>query len=750
MRYVYKFASIDFNINSLIKWLEESKDFIPDSNSQQQLFNQNEDFVNINEDIAIYNQDVSMFINKNNQIELILTNFTDCFEYLAAKLRNMIDERTSYSDKKRITYPVPSVDYEVRQEEINDYIDDTSYQIAGDFYFNKDQFIKFIKFLIEKEEIKELLSEYIDSNYKNINIQKIVEYNNYIINYHELDNNSKEELNELTNSEQENSDEKYKSILDFYYDNNLCILPDWIPEKILLEFTHNNSSNNPIRELIQLWYKDTYYNSLKESADEYLYSSAEESIKDQCFEIEHRYGFNPFIIFPKKYEKNNIEDYRNQMTVDALLETMKELNKDFGYFCNYIHTCFDFIYLRIANIKNIIIKNNLQSLLKDNIQIDEQQLIKIVDKYENNINFLPENFMSNSLEEYFKNRNIVKEKNKLKLQNTSKTTTKEELENLKKLNITKNPFEYTYSFAPGKFPGAGAWRMENMQPFSIAIYPEINGFPDEILDDLNLHTVQGEHYLGWIGGFADVVSDIMYVNEIQSDIMQRTGKLSTKENHLEEIKKNISKLETELNALNNKPLYDPREILLNKINKIEQEQLTATNQVREKNKITLQKLYNQLNNIKDNQTKNNELKKQKITFNIQKLQNELKDTELNKKDAFYNRDIQEKYYPYKNKIEKQFKDWYALFFNTALKEAKNRGFKEVRLISANQLMKTWSRHVSPDTLILFEKIYDNTAKKYNAIPVSALSYNWWSIEINDNTKIAKLNDKSSQYLQRRI
>jgi hypothetical protein len=94
MRYVYKFASIDFNINSLIKWLEKSKDFIPDSNIQQQ------DFVNINEDIAIYNQDVSMFINKNNQIELILTNFTDCFEYLAAKLRNMIDERTSYSNRK--------------------------------------------------------------------------------------------------------------------------------------------------------------------------------------------------------------------------------------------------------------------------------------------------------------------------------------------------------------------------------------------------------------------------------------------------------------------------------------------------------------------------------------------------------------------------------------------------------------------------------------------------------------------------
>jgi len=79
-------------------------------------------------------------------------------------------------------------------------------------------------------------------------------------------------------------------------------------------------------------------------------------------------------------------------------------------------------------------------------------------------------------------------------------------------------------------------------------------FPRELFDKFKLHrSVPGEYSLGWIGGKWDSKTKILYVTEMQSDLMQRTYELSPKwlesegygKNH-EFIKKGWDKLKSKL------------------------------------------------------------------------------------------------------------------------------------------------------------------------------------------------------------
>ena len=95
-----------------------------------------------------------------------------------------------------------------------------------------------------------------------------------------------------------------------------------------------------------------------------------------------------------------------------------------------------------------------------------------------------------------------------------------------------------------------------------------------------------------------------------------------------------------------------------------------------------------------------------------------------------------KWHEYKSRVENTFKEWIPIFFNVAIREAKQRGFEIVRIITANALMKLWGQYVIPETQILFDRVYDATAKQYSATPVSAHNREWHEINLSQTGRIA--------------
>jgi len=287
---------------------------------------------------------------------------------------------------------------------------------------------------------------------------------------------------------------------------------------------------------------------------------------------------------------------------------------------------------------------------------------------------------------------------------------------LKELGI-KKPLEMSYQTDPKGFPGKGQFISEshNKIPFQITMYPPENqDFPTSMYESFEYHKLPRQNDkigIGWIGGYIDPIKKIMYIAEIQSDLLQRTMEMIDPEKSKEVHKQELEQVKNKINNLMN---FNPEE----RIKKLE-DKINRT----DPNHPAYQNMLNALNEMKENpQSQVNQQQ-------LQKLQNRMKELEslINKPSGSKGIRNQREFHQYKSKVENYYKDWISIFFNTLLREGKRLRIQKVLIVSPQTLIKKWRQYAKPQTIKLFERIYQAMAEKQGA----KLNNGWYELNISE-------------------
>jgi len=348
------------------------------------------------------------------------------------------------------------------------------------------------------------------------------------------------------------------------------------------------------------------------------------------------------------------------------------------------------------------------------------------------------------------------------LEETGGTLTPEQLKQMKELGIAKKPFGHVYELHRSTFPGAGFTKIKStFEPFRISISPtqeersEERKIPLQLFREMTLHTTSEPAQIpaiGWIGGYADYKNKIMYISEVQSDVMQRTVHMRDPEKTHKLREKEISRLENEISKLQQSAsqTVSPREKLKQTIDRIRQETENLENQNAnpakiQKNKDLIDRLLQQYMKTPETvDTSRTEEKINQFTRQLQQLRQQ-KPRDFEQEEGHYRSFSQ--WHEYKSKVENAFKEWIPIFFNIAIREANRRGFQKLRIISAESLKKIWAQYSNPKTEQLFKRIYDDTAKKYNAKKVEDEGLVWFELDLG-KARFASMEKKMNSWFKK--
>jgi hypothetical protein len=394
-----------------------------------------------------------------------------------------------------------------------------------------------------------------------------------------------------------------------------------------------------------------------------------------------------------------------------------------------------------------------------------------------NMDAIPENLRTPELQDMLNRaqeaRRIQEERHKM-LSNQTSEMSEDELKKLKELQIAKHPFPHTYILERGTYPGAGFISMPGMEPFRISIAPQkTDDIPSELLRETTLHTTgtpQGKRALGWVGGYADYDNKILYIAEVQSDTMQRTVQMrdprkvkrERKRRNIEDIRKlkeRVKNLETQLSTSPESPVQK-LQLIINKID-AENSTLDPNSGRWIANNNRKQQVLQQISNIsaKGMLSPKTDLISQQLEEAKKQLQTKMEQG-LNfgtQPRTFTGSFVKEwpQWHDYKSRVENRFKDWIPIFFNTAMREAKRRGFESVRIVDSDTLMKVWASWATQETLILFKRVYDDIAQRYGGTMINVtlpskaggtMNTKWYHIPITAETRIAKMHTNWLQKL----
>ena len=240
-------------------------------------------------------------------------------------------------------------------------------------------------------------------------------------------------------------------------------------------------------------------------------------------------------------------------------------------------------------------------------------------------------------------------------------------------------------------------------PFTLAIHVKNTDIPQEIFSALNLHHVggQAERFIGWIGGTINHQEKTMYINEVQSDLMQRTIEMTNQERFNEKIAKSIVDTKSDL-------MQARREL------------------------ATLKRSYGTITN------------KFRLIELIQDKTKEVEDL-LEKSNHIYKLSD---YSNYKSKVENSFKKWILAFYHSAFNRARQLNLSDIYIISSDKIIKLWGQIRNKDNIdgnSLYIRAYDSVAKQIGATlvdqPTSDMEQDiddgkwtandWWHIRLND-------------------
>jgi len=239
---------------------------------------------------------------------------------------------------------------------------------------------------------------------------------------------------------------------------------------------------------------------------------------------------------------------------------------------------------------------------------------------------------------------------------------------------------------PGRTISAG-------DPFTLAIHVKNTDIPQEIFSALDLHHVGGqgavslaaaaERFIGWIGGTINHQEKAMYINEVQSDMMQRTIEMTNQERFNEKIAKSIVDTKSDL-------MQARREL------------------------ATLKRSYGTITN------------KFRLIELIQDRTKEVDDLMKKSKQIYKLSD----YSNYKSKVENSFKKWILAFYHSAFNRARQLNLSDIYIISSDKIISIWGQIRNKDNIdgnSLYIRAYDSVAKQIGATK----NGDWWHIRLND-------------------
>lgn len=338
----------------------------------------------------------------------------------------------------------------------------------------------------------------------------------------------------------------------------------------------------------------------------------------------------------------------------------------------------------------------------------------------------------------------------------SRSFTEEQKQQAKTQNIIGKPFEHMSTLrVDQKYPGVSAFvlkpvPMESEVPyktFHIAIYPKKEQSDPTRLHDvfdrstgLNFHGFSfpehvNENYydlIGWVGGTIDLYNKIMYVTEIQSDVMQNTPRM-----------KDVSKSIVALNEGKNSLLAEAEKIktyiTTNDINayydkRIQDLKLKIQSMSDSPAAMQMQQAVLKLEELKNKGVDPFEKERQKL----HDIDNKLKEInrQINDIEEFDKKPSAKLNKPHlselRSRIENRFTDWVDTFYNEIFMYCSRLGIKHLYIAASSYLYLTWRQYAKASTLELYKKIYDTKAEKYGMRKVHYKGVTYWHLDLSEN------------------
>jgi hypothetical protein len=224
------------------------------------------------------------------------------------------------------------------------------------------------------------------------------------------------------------------------------------------------------------------------------------------------------------------------------------------------------------------------------------------------------------------------------------------------------------------------------------------GFPQGIFTGLDLHMIStfGKRpgHVGWIGG--TINSNVMYILEVQSDLMQRTWDMIDRTER--DVSRSIGKGKTKEVIMSLK--YRMREIA--SAMKMERMELAKLRSAQ----------YGRVEDAYTSMGKVAELDRQYRTIR-----------------ARYNKFSRlPMFYEFKSKVENTFKDWIDAFYNDAMNYAREVGVDTIKIITTSKAMEAHHVKDAAETDVIY-RVYDGAAKSLGA---EITDDGWWTLNLIKN------------------
>jgi len=237
-----------------------------------------------------------------------------------------------------------------------------------------------------------------------------------------------------------------------------------------------------------------------------------------------------------------------------------------------------------------------------------------------------------------------------------------------------------------KIPGR---QVSSGKSFTLAIGARDIDIPDEIFSSMDLHRIgsgsvlkPSYKHLGWIGGSVDGTS--MYINEVQSDLLQRTIELTNQE---------------QFNAKNAKTIQDTKSLIAHKRRELA---MTKREYTHAPASIRL-RLAQEINQA----TKD-------LATAVTNAQRRFKLTNFSQ---------------FKSKVENFYKDWIEAFYHACFNAARMQQIKDVYIISSTKIGKLWGKASGKEDEegSVYYRAYDKVAQNLGAKRVDE---DWWHIRLD--------------------
>jgi hypothetical protein len=340
--------------------------------------------------------------------------------------------------------------------------------------------------------------------------------------------------------------------------------------------------------------------------------------------------------------------------------------------------------------------------------------------------------------------------------------------------IIQKPFEHISQLRlDARYPGGGAFERKDVpmpsevpyQSFHIAIYPKKSASDpvkmETVFDrqtGLNFHGYsipkqewvsneegalsQESHYdfIGWIGGTVDLYNKIMYINEIQSDIMQNTPRMKDPLKSLESLSQELAKLKEEHDKISKNLIrLTPDQYYELKIKELKQKIANANDQ------NFVQQISKAIEKIEQQKAErvdpfiNDKSKLLAIEHKMQAMQKQINDVAnfMATSNAHLNRPHLSEF---KSKVENRFADWLDTFYNEIFMYCSRLGIKHLFVASASYLYITWRQYAKASTMELYKKLYDEKAMRYGMKKVQYKNATYWHLDLTQSSpKFASIN-----------